>query len=206
MKLYHYALKFRDVSSLTLIIALFVGSAATRLTLSAGSAFAQTPEQDVTPTSEPMQLETPKEGGAPAGTQRDRLGKLLKTLQEKQAQLTAREKAQEDRQRALDDAAQRIDERLDQIAIAEQKLRDTLALSNNAAEDDLARLTTVYENMKPKDAAALFEAMKPEFAAGFLGRMRPDAAANIMAGLKPEFAYTISVILAGRNANAKKSG
>jgi flagellar motility protein MotE (MotC chaperone) len=206
MKLYNYTIKFRDVSSLTLIIALFVGSATLRLTFSAGSAFAQSADNDIPPTLAPTHLETQNEQGVPTTVQRDRLGTLLKTLQEKQARLSAREEAQENRQRALDDAAQRIDDRLAQIAVAEQQLRETLALSNNAAEDDLARLTTVYENMKPKDAAALFEAMKPEFAAGFLGRMRPDAAANIMAGLKPDFAYTISVILAGRNANAKKSG
>jgi flagellar motility protein MotE (MotC chaperone) len=30
--------------------------------------------------------------------------------------------------------------------------------------------------------------------------MRPDAAAGIMAGLQPQTAYTISVVLAGRNA------
>ena len=44
--------------------------------------------------------------------------------------------------------------------------------------------------------------MTPEFAAGFIGRMRADAAAAIMAGLSPQAAYTISVILAGRNARA----
>ena len=85
---------------------------------------------------------------------------------------------------------------------AEARLEATMVRSQSAAEDDLAKLTTVYESMKPKEAAALFEAMSPDFAAGFLGRMRPDAAGAVMAGLKPETAYTISVILAGRNANA----
>ena len=79
---------------------------------------------------------------------------------------------------------------------------DLLAVAEKAAEGDLSRLTSVYEAMKPKDAAALFEAMEPEFAAGFLGRMRPDAAAGIMTGLSPETAYMISVVLAGRNARA----
>ena len=60
--------------------------------------------------------------------------------------------------------------------------------------------------MKPKDAAALFEEMSPEFAAGFLGLMRADAAALIMTGLEPTTAYSISVILAGRNANVPVSG
>ena len=55
---------------------------------------------------------------------------------------------------------------------------------------------------KPKDAAALFETMDPSFAAGFLSRMPADAAAGVLAGLSPEAAYTISVVMAGRNANA----
>ena len=72
-----------------------------------------------------------------------------------------------------------------------------------AAEDDLAGLTRVYETMKPKDAAALFERMDARFAAGFLARMRPEAGAGIMAGLSPEAAHAISVVLAGRNARTE---
>jgi len=84
---------------------------------------------------------------------------------------------------------------------AEGRLRSLIALSETAAEDDLLRLTQVYETMKPKDVAALFEEMDPKFAAGFIGRMKPEAAAGVMAGMTPDAAYTISVILAGRNAN-----
>ena len=85
---------------------------------------------------------------------------------------------------------------------AEAALRETLSLADGAVEKDIARLTVVYETMKPKEAAALFEEMAPEFAAGFLARMRPEAAAQIMTGLSAEVAYTISVLMAGRNAQA----
>jgi flagellar motility protein MotE (MotC chaperone) len=47
--------------------------------------------------------------------------------------------------------------------------------------------------------------MAPDFAAGFLAQMRPDAAAAVLSGLDPNKAYTISVVLAGRNALAPKS-
>jgi len=46
--------------------------------------------------------------------------------------------------------------------------------------------------------------MAPDFAAGFLSRMQPAAAAAIMAGMTPEQAYSISVLIAGRNAMAPK--
>ena len=58
--------------------------------------------------------------------------------------------------------------------------------------------------MKAEQAAALFEQMEPSFAAGFLGRMRADAAAAILSGLEPELAYSISVVLAGRNADVPR--
>jgi len=83
-------------------------------------------------------------------------------------------------------------------------LRETIALAESASDNDLDRLTKVYESMKPKQAAALFEQMNPNFAAGFLGRMRPEAAAMIMAGLSPEAAHSFSVVLAGRNANVPR--
>ena len=79
-----------------------------------------------------------------------------------------------------------------------------MATADKAAENDIGRLTAVYENMKPDQAAALFRLMEPSFAAGFLGRMRPDSAAAILAGLEPDLAYSISVVLAGRNADVPR--
>ena len=57
----------------------------------------------------------------------------------------------------------------------------------------------------PADAAALFQTMAPEFAAGFLGRMRAEAAAAVISGMTPESAYSISVLIAGRNALVPKN-
>ncbi len=127
----------------------------------------------------------------------DALLKREKVVEEKEFLIAQKTKAYEI-------AKVEIQKRLDELEAAEERLRATMYRSETAAEDDLVKLTSVYETMKPKDAAALFEAMSPEFAAGFLGRMRSDAAGAIMAGLQPETAYTISVILAGRNARAPR--
>ncbi|MCF6233701.1 MAG: hypothetical protein L3J36_11505 [Rhodobacteraceae bacterium] len=125
---------------------------------------------------------------------------LLSALRNREQQLNRREMQIEDRMKALGIADEAIDRKLAALIEAEERLSATLALADGASEGDLAKLTEVYEKMKPKDAAALFEEMTPEFSAGFLGRMKPAAAASVMAGLKPKTAYTISVILAGRNA------
>ncbi|MFK7834719.1 MAG: MotE family protein [Sulfitobacter sp.] len=141
----------------------------------------------------------------PTELDRSEVGRLLSSLRERERRVKEREAQIEMRNKALIVADAEISKRLNTLEVAEANLRQTLALADGAAEDDLARLTSVYESMKPKDAAALFETMEPDFAAGFLGRMRPDAAASVMAGLPPDVAYSISVILAGRNAKAPKS-
>ena len=116
-----------------------------------------------------------------------------------------REREAETRLAAAELAEERARATLVELQAAERALRATIALADGAAEGDLARLTAVYENMKPQQAAPLFQQMTPGFAAGFLGRMRPDAAAAILSGLEPEAAYAISVILAGRNARVLRS-
>ncbi len=129
---------------------------------------------------------------------------MIEALKAREARVATLEEEIDVRMQALSVAENEIDRKLARLEEAEASLRATLATARTAAEDDVARLTDVYASMKPKQAAALFETMDPEFAAGFLGRMQPDAAAAILAGLTPETAYTISVIVAGRNANAPR--
>lgn len=125
---------------------------------------------------------------------------LLGALQAREARLEKQESALADRLQALAVTEAEVAEQIAALVAAEDALRSTIALAEEAAQTDLGRLTTVYENMKPKDAAALFEEMSPDFAAGFLGMMRPEPAALIMTQLEPETAHSISVVLAGRNA------
>lgn len=126
----------------------------------------------------------------------------LAAMQARSADLDRREFAVEERLRALEAAEKTLDAQLLALRDAEERLRALMAVAEESAKSDLAQLTSVYENMKPKEAALLFARMSPEFAAGFLGRMRPESAAAIMSGLPPDLAYSISVLVAGRNSDA----
>lgn len=127
---------------------------------------------------------------------------VARALLAREEQVKLEEDALRDRQAAIALSNAALDKRLQELATSEASLRATIAQVDGAAEDDISRLTRVYEAMKPSDAAALFETMAPDFAAGFLARMQPDAAAAIMSGLSPQAAYAISVVVAGRNALA----
>ena len=177
------------------IAALLIGSAVLRIGLTASEAIAL------------EKSHTPSEVKSSSDTACETVGDLdgmLVAFREREERIATQELKLQKRMQALAVADQKIDEKLAALTKAEADLRATLALADSAAETDLTQLTTVYENMKPKDAAALFEQMAPEFSAGFLGRIKPASAASIMAGLSAERAYSISVILAGRNANVPK--
>ena len=203
--------------SVLVIAILLLGSASVRLVTSAGSVLAQ--DGQLPTNSAQMAQNTPettaengtmtKSGVQPqtvnAMANRGEISNLISALTEREAQVAKREKQLEMRLRALAVADAEIEKRLDSLVATEKALRATLSLADEASEKDILRLTAVYESMKPKEAAALFEQMEPSFAAGFLARMRPDAAADVMAGLTPPVAYSISVILAGRNAAVPKT-
>lgn len=184
--------------ALLTVMMLFLLSALARLSGETGQAIAREISE--------MTEETSGEGHMPQSCipPEDGIADLLHDLDLRQVRLEARERHIEDRMQALNVAQVAYEANIERLIAAENALQATMSRSSTAAEDDLTRLTSVYENMKPKDAAALFETMDNEFAAGFLGRMRPDAAAAVFAGLEPETAYRISIVLAGRNANAPR--
>jgi len=174
------------------ILALFLAaSGALRVGSGLGEAFARTDAVGELPAG-PLDCPLP-----PAA--------LLEALREREAQIDARDAAVADRLAAVRLAEEAITQRLEELREAEDRLAATLNVADGAAEADLARLTEVYETMKPKVAAGLFSAMAPEFAAGFLGRMRPDAAAAILSGMDPNAAYTISALLAARHSEVPKN-
>lgn len=193
--------------SVALIALLLTTSAVLRLVSGTNVAFAQAADNSASlPTSEIDLASMPfSDKASNRGSNKAELGSLLVALQAREAKVKEREAQIDMRSKALAIVDAEITKRIAALEKTENELRATLSLADGAAEDDLSRLTAVYENMKPKDAAALFETMEPDFAAGFLGRMRPDTAASVLAGLTPTAAYSISVILASRNANVPKS-
>lgn len=178
--------------TLHLLAGLMVLSAVLRLAPGASLAMAE----DVEPAATSETDESPDESLGLANSA------LIDALQDRETALALREAQIADRMQALRVAEAEVADQLAALETAEQALRQTMAEVESASQTDLARLATVYENMKPREAAPLFAQMPPGFAAGFLGLMAPEAAAPIMAELPPDVAYSISVMLAGRNANA----
>ena len=129
---------------------------------------------------------------------------LLTLIREREQQLDDRERSVEERLTMLTVAAEQFERQKQELIEAEERLAATLAIADDAAEDDITQITAVYENMKPKNAAEVFNAMDQEFAAGFLIRMNPQAAADILANMNPDVAYAVSLLMATRNIEAPR--
>jgi flagellar motility protein MotE (MotC chaperone) len=179
----------RTLGVLSVIAVLLISSALMRFSIGAGKALANA--DSVKFSGQPLEQE--------CSSLPDFDG-LLAAFQSREQALLEKEDQMRARLQALAVADREVDAKLARLTVVEEELRNTIALADSAAEDDISRLVSVYEAMKPKDAALLFEEMAPEFAAGFLARMRPEAAAGVLSGLSPEVAYALSVRLAGRNA------
>ncbi len=184
----------RKTGTITVIVGLFLASGLIRA-VDIAPAFAE----------EMMPSDTPHEALQVASAEPSPdMPALLKAIQDREAQISEREAYIDRRMQTLAVAEQRIREQMDALTEAESKLAATLSLADNATEEDVARLTEVYQRMKPADAAGIFETMDIQFAAGFFSRMRPESSAAIMANLPADLAYSISVVMAGRNANAPR--
>lgn len=177
------------------IAAFFLISVLFRLGSAAGPAFAKDANQEAQVISARIE---------PEAMPPEAIDRLISDIRAREAAVEERELKFADRMQALDIANGEIDKRLAELVAAEESLKATLAVAETALDTDIAGLTTVYESMKPKDAAAVFAEMAPEFAAGFLAQMRPDAAASILSDLDPQTAYAVSVLIASRNANVPR--
>ena len=187
----------RGVSVSVVIATLLITSCIVRIAGGTGQAIARE-ISNISPseTDAPVVREKPMIAESAEG-----LDALIAELKRREAEVMARDHALDMRAKDIEAATILLDAKMKELATAEDSLRGLLSLAEKAAESDVAQLTSVYETMKPKEAARVFEEMSPAFAAGFLARMKPDAAAKIFAGLRPGTAFSITAVMAGRNMN-----
>ena len=157
----------------------------------------QAQAKDVTPAS----AGTHTSPTAPANGEMQCLtGDLLETITADMTRLNLRKTEMSEREVALEAIEAKLKVQMTTIEEANASLQAKIDNLKSIANDDLLHLVGMYQTMKPKQAADIFNSMDPAFAAGFLREMNSDKAGLIMANMDPQNSYTISVIIAGRNA------
>jgi flagellar motility protein MotE (MotC chaperone) len=129
---------------------------------------------------------------------------ILERLQARRQELEQRAREIEIRESLLKSAEKRIEGRVEDMKATEAKISTA---TGQKTEQDSARfkgIITMYENMKPKDAAKVFDRLEMSVLYDIASQIAPRKMSDIMGLMQPEAAERLTVELA-RRAGTDKS-
>jgi flagellar motility protein MotE (MotC chaperone) len=129
---------------------------------------------------------------------------ILERLQSRRQELDARAREIDIRESLIKAAEQRIQSKTDEMKAIEQRIS---AVNGQKSEADNARfksIVTMYEGMKPKDAAKVFDRLDMSVLIEIASQIAPRKMADILGLMQPEAAERLTVELA-RRAGTDKS-
>jgi flagellar motility protein MotE (MotC chaperone) len=129
---------------------------------------------------------------------------ILERLQARRQELEARQREIDIRESLLKAAEKRIETKVEEMKALETRAS---AASEQKAEAETARfkgLVTMYEGMKPKDAAKVFDRLDMAVLIEIASQIAPRKMSDIMGLMQPDAAERLTVEMAHR-ANGDKS-
>jgi flagellar motility protein MotE (MotC chaperone) len=129
---------------------------------------------------------------------------ILERLQARRQELEQRAREIEIRESLLKSAEKRIEGRVEEAKATEAKISTA---TGQKAEQDAARfksIITMYEGMKPKDAAKVFDRLEMPVLYDIASQIAPRKMSDILGLMQPEAAERLTVELA-RRAGTDKS-
>ncbi len=112
-----------------------------------------------------------------------------KALDEKEKQLAARE--------ALLKAGEReLDQKVRELTVLKKEIEGLLQKQSDEEQSRIKSLVTIYENMKPKEAARVFDTLDMDVLVSIISRMAERKVSPILAEMNPERARAVTIILA----------
>jgi flagellar motility protein MotE (MotC chaperone) len=130
---------------------------------------------------------------------------ILERLQARRQELEQRAREIEIRESLLKSAEKRIEGRVEEAKATEAKISTA---TGQKAEQDAARfkgIITMYEGMKPKDAAKVFDRLEMSVLYDIASQIAPRKMSDILGLMQPEAAERLTVELARRAGGTDKS-
>lgn len=148
--------------------------------------------QDPPPTPDGTQI--PVEGRILSPAERA----VLERLGERRAELDARAKELEMRESVLQAAEKRLESRIAHLKQLEAQINEAARIKDDEEANRVKNIITMYENMKPKDAARVFDRLDLRILVEVASQINPRRMSDIMASMSPEAAERLTVELASR--------
>lgn len=121
------------------------------------------------------------------------LGRRRESLQAQEGQLDLREKL-------LQATEERIQKRVDELKKLEERIEAAVEEKKRQEENEIAGLVTMYESMKPKDAARIFDRLSLPILLKVVRQMKPRKMADVLARMSPESAERLTVAIASNTS------
>ena len=121
---------------------------------------------------------------------------VLESLLARREQLEAREREVQLREKLLEAAEKRVQERIAELKVIEEKIEASFGKQEEDRKAQLQNLVSMYENMKPKDAARIFDRLDMTVLIGVVQQMKTRKMAPILAKMDAAVAERLTVELA----------
>ncbi len=123
---------------------------------------------------------------------------LLEDLRARRRELENRERKVELRERLLATTEQRIDRRIGEMRAIEKHIAELVAEHEKRQDEQIQSVVSMYEKMKPKDAAQIFQRLDMDIQTAVATRMKESKMAALLAQMDPEAAKMLTTQLAQR--------
>jgi flagellar motility protein MotE (MotC chaperone) len=134
---------------------------------------------------------------APAPSASERA--VLERLQARRQELDSRSRELEIRESLLKAHEQRIEAKVEELKGVETRITAATHQKDDADAQRFKGIVTMYENMKPKDAARIFDRLDMIVLIDIASHMKPQKVSDVLAQMQPDAAQKLTVELARRS-------
>ncbi|MGC1776818.1 MAG: flagellar protein FlbB [Xanthobacteraceae bacterium] len=150
----------------------------------------------------PGEMIIPTDGVAlPTGAERA----ILERLQQRRQELDKRAQELDVREDLIKSAEKRMDAKISELKEVEAQIKQATNQKDDAEKAQLKGLVTMYENMKPRDAAKIFNGLEPSVLLEVVAQINPRTMADIAAQMSPDVAQRLTVELAEQAQQQNKT-
>jgi flagellar motility protein MotE (MotC chaperone) len=160
----------------------------------AGGAAPAQPAAPATTTQRPAEAQVPSASSAETA--------LAERLAERRRQLDDRSRELDGRENLLRAAERRIEERVEELRRLEARIGEGVQQRQQEQAQQMRALATMYENMRPAEAARVFDRLDLEVLFSLSAQMNPRRFAAVLAAMQPENAQRLTVEIARRSGTA----
>lgn len=121
---------------------------------------------------------------------------LITQLRERRVELEGRETQLDLQARLLESTEKRINDKIVQLEELEDRIKSHLRLFEEKETEQLQSIVSIYETMKPKQAAPRFEALSLQTQLDLVQLMNPRKVAALMEKMTPQKASVLTTELA----------